>query len=237
MSLRPAHLLAVVALALAGSPPGRALAQPAGSARDVLIVGSSSVNGAAGRTIESELARLGLEVRRRSRGASGLARPDFYDWDEQVPELAPLDRYALVIVMLGGNDVQSLRADDGGWIRWQDEAAWTEEYTSRVTRFVDGLCRAGAPRVVMLLPANGGRPRWSERIMRVRRSQGVGARESSCGVAIDPGADTLEAHDGVHLTRRGAQRMWARIEDPIRLLLGLDQPVTGPSGDVDPPAR
>ncbi|MCB9595316.1 MAG: DUF459 domain-containing protein [Sandaracinaceae bacterium] len=190
---------------------------------EVLMVGSSSVNGAAGRTVETELGRWGYSLVRRSRGASGFARPDFYDWQAQVPRLAPLDRYAMVIVLTGGNDVQALHMSGGDWIAWRDEEAWTREYTARVRDFIDALCDRGAPRVVMLLPVNGGRPGWSARIPRVRQAQIAGARASRCGEAIDPGDDEFEALDGVHLNWTGARRMWARIEDDMYRALGLDQ--------------
>jgi len=202
--------------------PALAMAQPSAS-RAVLMVGSSSVNGASGRTIEEEIEGWGVDVRRRSRGASGFARPDFYDWQEQVPRLAPLSRYEMVLVMVGGNDVQSMRTDDGGWIRWQDEEVWTAEYERRARTFIDALCAAGAPRVVMLLPLDGGRHQWSTRIVRVRRAQARAARRSQCGVAIDAGPDEFDAIDGVHLSRRGARRMWGLIEDAMRVLLAIDE--------------
>lgn len=210
-----ARLLLVLAILIA---PATAAAQ-----RQVLLVGSSSVNGAAGRTLETEIEGWGISLVRRGRGATGFARPDFFDWQAEVPRMAPLDRYELVVVLAGGNDTQSLRDRGGEWIQWRDEDAWTREYSARVRDFIDALCAGGAPRVVMLLPLDGGRPVWTDRIGRVRRAQAAGARESRCGVAIDAGADEFEAVDGVHLSWRGARRMWDRIEDAMRLLLGVDE--------------
>lgn len=197
------------------------LAPAAASAqREVLLLGSSSVNGAAGRTLETELERWGVAVSRRGRGSSGFARPDFFDWRAEVYALGPLHGYSLVLVMVGGNDTQALRADDG-WIQWRDEVAWAREYAARVRDFIDALCAHGAPRVAVLLPLDGGRPGWSDRIVRVRRAQTLGAQESECGVAIDAGEDEFEATDGVHLSGRGARRMWGRIEDAMRVLLDV----------------
>lgn len=202
--------------------------------REVLLVGSSSVSGALGRTIVDELEHWGFAARRRARGASGFARPDFYNWEAQVPLLAPFDRYAAVVVLTGGNDVQSLRDVSGRSVRWQNEAAWTEEYVERVRRFVDRLCNRGARRVIVVLPANGGRPRWSERIVRVRHGLSEGAAASQCGLAVDGGDDELPSHDGVHLTRRGAARMWARIAGSFARVLEVRRP----EGDASPrPSR
>jgi len=216
-----------VALCLLAAPSAAA-AQP-----EVLMIGSSSVAGPLGRTIEAELEGWGMSVRRRGRGASGFARPDFYDWEAHIGDLAPLDRYAAVLVLTGGNDVQSLRADDGGWVRWQDEAEWSRVYVDRVRRFVDTMCDEGARRVVVLLPANGGRPRWSERIVRVRAGLAAGAEASRCGVAMDGGDDELPSHDGVHLTRRGAVTLWSRIAAAMSEVLQVR--VTARAAGASPP--
>jgi len=222
--MRSTALLALCLLAPAG-----ASAQP-----EVLMIGSSSVAGPLGRTIESELEGWGVSVRRRGRGASGFARPDFYDWEAQIPRLAPLDQYAAVVLLTGGNDVQSLRADDGGWVRWHDEEAWTQVYVERVRRFVDALCDEGTRRVIVVLPANGGRPLWSERIVRVRAGLAAGAEASRCGVVMDGGDDELPSHDGVHLTRRGAVTLWSRIAPAMSEVLQV-RPVTARAGGASPP--
>src|SRR5258706_3587530 len=75
--------------------------------RDLLLMGSSSVNGALGRQIEYELENLGLNVIRRGRGSSGFARPDFLDMQAQIDELGPLQRYRAILLIAGGNDTQS----------------------------------------------------------------------------------------------------------------------------------
>lgn len=202
-------------------------ASAAAQDREALLLGSSSVNGAVGRTVERELASWGVHVSRRYRSSSGFARPDYYDWQEQVSRLGELDRYALIVIIAGGNDAQSLwlRPEERTerrqrWLRWRDEDRWREIYAERVRAFIDALCEAGAPRVAVLLPANGGRHHWSRRIVRVREAQAAGARASRCGRAIDCGPETFDAVDGVHLSRNGANRMWARVEESFRELLG-----------------
>lgn len=206
-----------------------ALLVPAGARgqeREALLLGSSSVNGTVGRTLERELGAWGVHVRRRARSSSGFARPDFYDWHAQVDGLGALGRYSLIVIYAGGNDTQSLwlRPDERPtrrqqWLLWSDEDRWREIYAARVRGFVDALCAAGAPRVAVLLPANGGRYHWERRILRVRDSQSAGARASRCGTVIDAGPETLDAVDGVHLSWNGASRMWALVAEPFRELL------------------
>jgi hypothetical protein len=195
-----------------------------------LLIGSSSVNGAVGRTIERELGGVGIRLRRHARSASGFARPDFFDWRQEAARLGPLDRYRAVLVLTGGNDGQSLRVqpeergqgeDRLRWIDWRDEARWRSTYAQRVRGVVDELCARGAPRVVVLLPVDGGREGWWRRMIRVRDGMAAGVRGSRCGVVVDASArgETFDSLDGVHLSWRGATRMWARIGETLTQLL------------------
>lgn len=195
---------------------------------DVWLVGSSSVNGALGMLIEAEIERAGLAVQRDGRSSTGLSRPDFYDWEAQIPRLHPLDRTRGVLVYLGGNDAQAFRLREGEypegapeprrWIQFRDEPRWSEAYRRRVQRFVQALCTAGAPKVVVIPPIDGEDPRHGERIQRIQRLQVEGTRETSCGVVADPSQVELGpelAGDGVHLNRAGARAVWQHIGPTI----------------------
>lgn len=198
---------------------------------DVLLIGSSSVNGALGRLIETELEGAGLRVARHGRSSTGLARPDFFDWQEEIGELGDLTRLRGVVVYMGGNDTQAVRLrreesldrGEASWIAWRDEARWTEIYTARVHALVQGLCDAGAPRVMWVLPTDGDREGWAERIHRVQDAQAAGARGTSCGVVVDPRGLRItdrSTTDGVHLTRTGARDVWQIIGPPLVAGLG-----------------
>jgi hypothetical protein len=198
--------------------------------QEVLLIGSSSVNGAWGRQIEFQLERLGINVVRRARSASGFARPDFVDWEQEIDSLGALDRYATIVMIAGGNDTQDLRLRPAEapsrreqWVEWEDEERWRTVYRSRVRSFVGALCGRGARSVVMLLPLDGGRPGWSRRIIRVREEQAAGA-EHACGHSLDVAeypTEVFESADGVHLNREGARRAWARLASPLRALLHI----------------
>ena len=221
---RALPLALFVALVVAPIAAPRAAAQTARA----LLIGSSSVNGAVGRTLERELGERGVTLVRRARSSSGFARPDFFDWEEEIDRLGPFDRYAVVIVYAGGNDAQNLwlreherAAPREAWLRWQDEARWSELYAERVRAAVDAMCEGGARHVVVIPPVDGGREGWRRRIGRVREAQRRGAEASRCGVAFDANDGTaFESHDGVHLTWEGARRMWTRLELPLSDILG-----------------
>lgn len=232
-------LLAIGATLLALTAPGTGAAQrrartPA-APPDVLIIGSSSVNGALGRLIESELSHAGMRPERRARSSSGFARPDFYDWEAEIPSLGDLRALRGLVVYAGGNDAQAIRLRESElpaevrgdrrarraaeWIVWREEARWRPVYQSRVRSFVDALCAAGARRVVVLLPAAGENEHWTERMERVHELQAAGTRESRCGRAIDPrpGVRIREGAtlDGIHLSRTGARAVWDRVGPSI----------------------
>jgi hypothetical protein len=69
-----------------------------------------------------------------------------------------------------------------------------------------------------VLPTDGDREGWAERIRRVQEAQAAGARGTSCGVVVDPrGLRITErsTSDGVHLTRTGARDVWRIIGPPL----------------------
>jgi catechol 2,3-dioxygenase-like lactoylglutathione lyase family enzyme len=207
---------------------------------DVLIIGSSSVNGALGRLIESELARAGMRPERRARSSSGFARPDFFDWEAEIPNLGDLRALRGLVLYAGGNDAQAIRlrarelpareAPAEGqarrrgamrpneWIVWREEARWSPIYQERVRSFVQGLCDAGARRVLVLLPAEGENEGWSARMTRIQELQAAGTRGTRCGRVIDPrGVRVREGAtlDGIHLSRSGARAVWDRVGQAI----------------------
>ena len=209
---------------------------------DVLIIGSSSINGALGRLIESEVLRAGMHPQRVGHSSSGLSRPDFFDWDAEIPNLGDLRSLRGIVIYMGGNDAQAVRLRpselpppaagsararrrdrSGEWIIWRNEAEWSARYQARVTAFVSALCAGGAPRVIFLLPAQGENEHWTERMTRIRNLQDAGTRATRCGVSVDPSAVRARpgsTADGVHLTGSGAHAVWdavgARILDQLR---------------------
>ena len=220
----------LLALGAGGSVASAQRRPPPASPDDVLLVGSSSVDGAFGRLIESELEHTGMHVGRVGHPATGLARPDYFDWNAEIERLGDLHALRGVLVLLGGNDTQPLRLTDDEAraeghhaIRWADEQRWRALYAARVTRFVDGLCTAGATRVLVVLPTDGAIESWSDRVHRVQEAQIDGTRASRCGAIVDPRAvstrDERSTVDGVHLSRRGSRAVWELIAPIVQRAL------------------
>jgi hypothetical protein len=206
---------------------------------DIVILGSSSVNGGLGRRIQHELKEIGYNVIRNGKSSTGFARPDFHDWFKEIPNIVKKGAPKAVIVFAGVNDGQGLwlhkkertkKGKSGRWIYYRDEEPWSQKYESRVRDFVEGLCANGVERVVILLPVDVIPEKLEKRLVRVRALQAAAAT-GSCGMAISTSGDleifktnrrkkkSYRASDGVHPTGKGAEAIWGRIgEELIRSL-------------------
>jgi lysophospholipase L1-like esterase len=120
----------------------------------VYLLGSSTMGSVLGPMLQKELKkRWGIQAKRWGKASSGLARPDFHDWPEKVPNLMRRHRPDYVVVSLGTNDHQALKTKKG-WIRTSNER-WATSYKQRVLimlRRLSGRDRRRA--IVWLGPTN-----------------------------------------------------------------------------------
>jgi hypothetical protein len=80
--------------------------------------------------------------------SSGLARPDFFNWSDELEQKLPEVDPDIAVVTFGGNDSQGLslpELDSDGNIQWvvgdpvANEDEWTEEYQKRAGEIMDLL--------------------------------------------------------------------------------------------------
>lgn len=83
-----------------------------------------------------------IEVLRRTRNASGLARPDFYDWFAAIDRHIASDHIDAAVVVFGLNDTQPL-FHEGRWEHAFGTPTWDRLYRERVAAFMDRLRQAG----------------------------------------------------------------------------------------------
>ncbi|MCO4762464.1 MAG: DUF459 domain-containing protein, partial [Myxococcales bacterium] len=230
-------LLLLIVMGLSGSAFGAATPKeqrfgPIGRSThgEVMILGSSSMNGVLGRTFVNNLRRRGLRVYKLGVASSGLSRPDYFDWLTQVRHLPITKRTSLAVLYLGGNDAQAIRLMDsarrpGKWVRF-GARKWPKLYAARVARLAAALCKRGVRQVVYVLPADVAKSRLQRRLRPVRRGQLRGVRRVRCASAVSSRGDLrrivnerlrrrtkrrrgraarLRQPDGVHLTRAGAK--------------------------------
>ena len=202
----------------------------------VLVLGGSSMVGALGKLLAEGLRDAGYVVERKAKSASGLARPDFYDWPSAAAEAYAAFRPDATVVMFGGNDGQGLRMPDDAdveWIRWTD-AGWAEEYRRRVTAVSDAVAPAGEHVFWIGMPPM----RQSKLDARMQRINAIlettmAARENGHFIASQPvlgGKDggytehlridgeqvRVRASDGIHVNRAGAQHLADGVVPSVR---------------------
>jgi uncharacterized protein len=113
------------------------------SGRCVLVAGDSLSIFLAEALRPMLASRPGTAFTARGKVSSGLARPDFFDWEREMASLTATSRPDTVIVMIAANDNKTLNRPDGSKVAF-GRPGWDAEYARRVRRIVE-LARQGNP--------------------------------------------------------------------------------------------
>ena len=78
-----------------------------------------------------------IEIDRETRNASGLARPDRYDWSRRIEDILEDKTMHIAVIMIGANDRRRIRTASG----FQDfgSEAWADAYKLRVGSIIEKL--------------------------------------------------------------------------------------------------
>lgn len=125
------------------SPPSQ-LVRPMPKQRYSLLVVGDSLSISLGEQLEQHFSRYGdrLDFQRLGKVSSGLARPDFFDWEQNLRELASQSHPNIVLIMIGTNDNKPLKRDQRTFPFGTE--AWRREYRSRLQRLYE-ICRKVNP--------------------------------------------------------------------------------------------
>lgn len=149
LALRSALCLAVVLILGAGAVawPARADTTDTTPGRvddgvtTIAVVGDSLAYGI-WRSMYSQLQRdEAFDIVRWTEAATGLARPDFFDWTQSIDELLASHAVDLAVVTIGLNDMQALYVD-GARSHTLRSDDWDREYRARVERMMDQFLAA-----------------------------------------------------------------------------------------------
>jgi hypothetical protein len=214
--------------------------------RRVLIVGSSLAATGFGAVLEDMLdEHPDIECFRKAKSASGLVRPDFFDWDDQSKRQVEFRKPDLVIVFMGANDGQDIPAWKGsGRVGWGDED-WPAAYRDRVDDFLTNLTMSvegqdGADVMWLALPKMPS-PSLERKLTLIRsvHDQGVAALgahgsyldttqylvddQGQLMVSTDVRGKQREirSEDGVHFTMSGCEYLADKIYPEVLTRLGL----------------
>lgn len=215
-----------------------------GDVNDSILVIGDSLSIPLGQQLEAYFKKKkNVGFMRRGKVSSGLARPDFFDWEKNLTELARSMKPSTVVIMIGTNDNQTLRGK-GPKVRFGTKQ-WEKEYVARAERLFD-ICRTNNPdvRIFWVGAPIMGRPNL---LADVRKINGVIAdlclRNQDCtyidtwdALADDRGRFTkfmadssgekvrVRADDGVHLTRFGSKIIAGRTLKKMTTAIRKSEP-------------
>lgn len=92
-----------------------------------------------------------FEVARHTEVSSGLARPDFFDWEQEIEQVLADETIDVAVVCLGLNDNQPVHYDGRRQFEFASEE-WDAVYRGRVRAILAQLAAAGVPTFWVGLP-------------------------------------------------------------------------------------
>lgn len=185
-----------------------------------------------------------------ARQATGLARPDYFDWDEQVSLDVRSFKPDVVVAMFGANDAQSFLVGGHGVRLGSDE--WREVYGRRVGRIMSDVTGKGRHILWVGLPpmkstSFSSTMRMLNGVYREQAARHLGAQYIDAWPVLSNGnggyaaylpnsagqEELLRAPDGVHLTAAGGARLAQAVFAAMRALWQAS-PTPSPSPSSEP---
>lgn len=228
------------------------------TAKVILVVGDFMAGAMAEGLTEVYAQSADVRVIERSNGSSGFARPDFYNWPEEIRTLIDTEKPAAIVVMLGSNDRQQMNIGD---VREQPMTdLWIKEYTARASALGASIREKGVPFIWVGMPSFKSKKMTSD--MLLMNDAYRAAAQASGGEFVDiwdgfadengayvqTGPDIngqpvrLRSSDGINFTRPGKRKAAFYTEKPLAKILGGAAGSSGPAvqflgtgtGTVDP---
>ncbi|MEF3696599.1 DUF459 domain-containing protein [Desulfolutivibrio sp.] len=255
----PNLLVLALMVAMALPPlPGRLLAsvsaEPEASsvtrtapAHTVAVIGDSLSIGLGKEMERVFAARQDVAFTRLGKVSSGLAKPEFFDWEKNAAKLASTLEPDVVVVMIGANDNKNILTEDGRTIYFTDPA-WDAAYAARAALLADA-CRAHAPQARIFwvgapVMADATLTRDLKRINAALAAMCAGkegctfidawsvladgeGRFAPLAAAETGEMTAIRLDDGVHVTPAGSRILASRCLETILPAMGLDASVIG----------
>ena len=204
-----------------------------------LLFGDSLMKGIGPTMAKSMRDDLAVHSVIHTKVASGLARPKFFNWMEELPKNFKTDNYAFAVVFMGANDNQSMKV--GSRVIKYGSKDWLETYTGRLDKLMTLAC-GGVERVVWLGLPPMRKKRFEARTKRLNRIVQDVAVDHSCiqfmpldrVIGTSKGGYTtflkvgrrfqkVRATDGIHLTKAGGKVVAVEVMKEVRRILGLSK--------------
>ncbi len=221
---------------LAGYPYVPMLTQPTAAHPLIVLIVGDSIGIDMGEGLSRLLDAKGpFGPRLDGHESTGLARPDFFNWPNQLARDLRQDHPGVVVVMMGANDAQNFLV--GGRLVPFGSAVWTGIYRQRVAQLMAEVTESGHPMIWVGMPVMGS----GSLSAAVRVINSIGLSEAvlhpgvtyvdSWSLFVDgrghyaaylPDAsgrnELVRTPDGIHLTPAGGDRLALAVWQSLRTL-------------------
>ncbi len=229
---------AATAAATAAAAASTPAVEKSETARNVLVIGDFMA-GSLGKGLEAAFAdNRDIRVTTRVDGSSGLVRDDHRDWPATIGTMIDETKPAAVVVMLGANDRQAIRAPDGALpLRGQE---WAEAYEGRAKALAEAIRAKKVPFLWVGMPAFQSDRATEDMVYLNDLFRTVALMSGgeyvdvwsgftdANGGFVTSGPDTagqtvrLRNSDGITLTGAGQEKLAFYVEKPVTKVLGLN---------------
>ncbi|HEY0137110.1 MAG TPA: DUF459 domain-containing protein, partial [Nannocystis sp.] len=179
---------------------------------------------------------------RKAKSATGLARPDFYDWESEAKKQVEAKTPDLVVVIMGGNDGQDLtpKSGKGKRVAWKSDG-WNEAYKTRVSDFLKEV-GVDQRKVLWLGLPKSEINSFEQKLTIIRQVQSEAIAElgeagtyldttpfltDAKGVLLDKATvgkrkdQDLREDDGIHFTMAGSEYFADKVYPEVLRVLGV----------------
>ncbi len=186
-------------------------------AKGILLTGDSMMRVGVAPVLRKTLPEaLGEDVTTHAKSATGLARPDSYDWLAEIPKILKDHQFSTAIVALGSNDCQNL-ARSGDKALPYGTAEWDTAYRARVKAMLDLLC-ASVEQVVWLGLPPMRNAKFNGRVTALNKLLASEVANAACARFL-PVADKLADSKGhfTQIVKVGKHKLRVREDDGVHL--------------------
>lgn len=234
--------------AIIAPPQPEIIAKNPDAAR-ILVIGDFIAGGLAEGLTETFAEAPELQVINRTNGSSGFVRQDYYNWSKELPAILSEQKPAVIVMMIGANDRQTLAQKSVSLAPDTDE--WKQLYQSRVDEFLQVTAKSGTPIVWV------GQPPYestalSQTMLSLNTIYKQEAEQAApkavfvdvwdgfvddkgsftqTGVDVNGQTVRLRGNDGINMTIAGKLKLAFYAEKPLRQLLKPVTPET-PATDI-----
>jgi hypothetical protein len=130
--------------------PKRNTYLPAQESYDVFVLGDLLAGGLYAGMERLTVGNKEIKVGGRFKEDSGIARPEFYDWNDAIPKILESNKVDIAVILIGTNDAQPMT--DGVERLEFGTPPWSALYSREIDRLINTLKQGGAAIYWVSLP-------------------------------------------------------------------------------------